>query len=223
MCVHACVSVCVSVRDGYNGCCHSRHCECDGLHLFVCHSAFTSSLYFVVHQMAELAHQAQPSNTVELQTSSKLESGSGTSAVSTTGAAPVPASAELDAHRERSSTTEHSTPSESVGDTVNAVTGSDTSFPHSASVGSGSGDECMNVRDEGGDAGECGRKEPSEARREKEGKYADLESAHLHSILQTVDPESAKRLHPKNRRKIVRCVLVPSFGDVLLKLNLPAR
>ena len=217
------VCVCVSVRDGYSGCCHSRHRECDGLHLFVCHSAFTSSVYFVVRQTAELAHQAQPSNTVELQTSSKLESGSGTLTVSTTGATPVPASAELDAHRERSSTTEHSPPSESAGDAVNTVTGSDTSFPDSASVDSGSGDECVSVRDEGGDAGECGRKEPSKARREKEGKYADLESAHLYSILQSVDPESAKRLHPKNRRKIVRCVIVPSFGDVLLKLNLHTR
>ena len=189
----------------------------------VCHSAFTSSLYFVVRQTAELAHQAQPSNTVELQTSSKLESGSGTSAVSTTGAVPVPASAELDAHRERSSTTEHSLPSESAGDTVSVVAGSDTSFPDSASVNSGSGNECMSVRDEGGDAGECGRKEPSKARREKEGKYANLESAHLYSVLQTVDPESAKRLHPKNRRKIVRCVIVSSFEDILLKLNVLTR
>ena len=178
-------------------------------------------MYFVVCQTAELAHQAQPSNTVELQTSGKLESGSGTLTVSTTGAAPVPASAELGAHRERSSTTEHSPPSESAGDTVNVVTGSDTSFPDSVSIGSG--DECMSVRDEGGDAGECGRKEPSKARREKEGKYANLESAHLYSILQTVDPESAKRLHPKNRRKIVRCVIVPSFEDILLKLNVLTR
>lgn len=47
--------------------------------------------------------------------------------------------------------------------------------------------------------GEC-----SEAKREKQGRYADFASKDLYCLLQNVDPESAKLLHPKDRRKIVR-------------------
>jgi hypothetical protein len=44
----------------------------------------------------------------------------------------------------------------------------------------------------------------SQARQEKEGKYASVDSEELHKILARVDPTSAQRLHPKNRRKVVR-------------------
>lgn len=48
----------------------------------------------------------------------------------------------------------------------------------------------------------------SEAKREKEGKYAVHGCGDLYRMLMTVDPEMAQRLHPKNRRKIVRALQV---------------
>ena len=154
----------------------------------------------------ELAHQAKSSSTVEPQTCAKPEDS--TLTIPTTGAAPFPATADLDAHTKVSNI-------ESEVDCRNAVVGPDVSFPESTSVSSG--DECQSIGpgDEGRNAGEGGRKEPSEARQEKEGKYACMDSAHLHALLHKVDPESAKRLHPRNRRKIVRWVSVSGFEWIL--------
>lgn len=59
-------------------------------------------------------------------------------------------------------------------------------------------DESENMENE-----DCLRKQKW-AKREKEGKYADYDSNQLYTLLQKVDPDSAKRLHPKNRRKVVR-------------------
>ncbi|XP_076440562.1 tRNA dimethylallyltransferase-like isoform X2 [Babylonia areolata] len=60
----------------------------------------------------------------------------------------------------------------------------------------------------------------SQARQEKEGKYAGFDSAHLHGLLQKVDPESAKRLHPKNRRKVVRALQVyDDYGVAMSRIH----
>ncbi|XP_025108958.1 tRNA dimethylallyltransferase-like [Pomacea canaliculata] len=63
-------------------------------------------------------------------------------------------------------------------------------------------DESENMENE-----DCLRKQKW-AKREKEGKYADYDSNQLYTLLQKVDPDSAKRLHPKNRRKVVRALQV---------------
>ena len=70
-----------------------------------------------------------------------------------------------------------------------------------AEGGSGGDSPSGKVRDQWEGSSGQGR---SPARQEKEGKYAALDTADLHSLLHKVDPESAERLHPKNRRKIVR-------------------
>ncbi|KAK7492875.1 hypothetical protein BaRGS_00015822 [Batillaria attramentaria] len=71
-------------------------------------------------------------------------------------------------------------------------------------VSSGSSDE--EPEEEG--VARTNPQESSKAKKEKEGHYADFDSLHLHSLLQKVDPESAKRFHPKNRRKVVRALQV---------------
>ncbi|KAL8612123.1 hypothetical protein ACOMHN_014002 [Nucella lapillus] len=72
--------------------------------------------------------------------------------------------------------------------------------------------------DVGSDSKETASKEEhsSRARQEKEGGYAGFDSAHLHDLLHRVDPETAKRLHPKNRRKVVRALQVHDHYGVPL-------
>ncbi|KAK7100254.1 tRNA dimethylallyltransferase-like [Littorina saxatilis] len=80
--------------------------------------------------------------------------------------------------------------------------------------------EHSSTEDRERDGGKTSQVQSSEARREKEGKYAGMDIIHLHSLLQEVDPQSAERLHPKNRRKIVRALQVfDNYGVAMSKIH----
>ncbi|XP_046554602.1 tRNA dimethylallyltransferase-like isoform X2 [Haliotis rubra] len=70
--------------------------------------------------------------------------------------------------------------------------------------------------DRGKVAQECCKTAASDRGADREGKFKDIDSSELHRQLTLVDPVTAKKIHPHNRRKIIRALEVYSQHGVPL-------